>query len=100
MDIKVRLAQTRRHVATCVRMLADQRARRERLRFGGHPTDLADECLQVLEQTLAALILHRDLFEAEVQKRTLVIDVVARGNRWPHYLPAWRISGSVERHSL
>ena len=100
MDLKVRLAQARRNVVNCVCMLADQRARREKLRFAGHPTDLADECLQVLEQTLAAMVHHRDLLEAEAQKRPLVLDLVARPNRWPHYPPARHISGSVERHPL
>jgi hypothetical protein len=57
------LVQARWHVARGVCFVADQRARREKLRFGGHPTELADEFLDVLERTLTLMVRHRDQLE-------------------------------------
>jgi hypothetical protein len=61
---EVHLVQARWHVARGVCRVADQRARREKLRFGGHPPKLADEFLHVLERTLTLMVRHRDQLES------------------------------------
>lgn len=52
------LKLARSHVAEAEAAVQRQRARLERLRRGGHPTDDAEELLATFEQTLRAMREH------------------------------------------
>jgi len=65
-DPREHLVAANRHLAAGVCRVADQRARCERLRFGGHPTQEAERFLYLLERTLIEMYGHQRLLQAEM----------------------------------
>ena len=65
-DPREHLAAANRHLAAGTCRVADQRARCERLRFGGCPTHDAERFLWLLELTLTQMQFHQRLLEAEM----------------------------------
>ena len=52
--------------AAAVRRVADQRARVERLRLGGLPTEQSEKVLELFERTLAIMEDHRAKLDEEM----------------------------------
>ena len=58
------IEQAREHVAAGAKAVADQRARLEQLRQGGHSTDDAEQLLATFEQSLRAMREHLAIEES------------------------------------